>query len=277
MYLCDISGLETYPESMKGEVFAGSKWFTRGWTLQKLIAPLDVIFYDRDWNEIGTKSTLQISITAVTGISAEVLLNTTSISSNNRSNVHSSLSLAHKMSWASGQKTTRTEDVAYCLMGILGINMPILYVEGKNAFFRLQKEIIQNYICLGYWTSVLARSPDDFYNSSRVVQRNRGLQPVQIRRNFYRSPYSITNLGLCISLPFIESQAFLEAMLDGKYILLILFLEQESTPNEPALWARIGCYLYNRKDRDDDDGLVNRETIYIRAEKDNHWIDPILR
>jgi hypothetical protein len=67
-------------------------------------------------------------------------------------------------------------------------------------------------------------------------------------------------------------------MLDGKYLLLSLFLEQESTPNEPALWARISCCLYNPKDHGiDDDGLADRETIYIRAGRGNHWIDPLLQ
>jgi len=47
------------------------------------------------------------------------------------------------MYWASKRETTRKEDEAYCLLGLFGVNMPLLYGEGSKAFFRLQQEIIK--------------------------------------------------------------------------------------------------------------------------------------
>ena len=53
------------------------------------------------------------------------------------------LCVAQIMSWAANRTTTRVEDRAYSLMGLLGVNMPMLYGEGKKAFRRLQLEIIR--------------------------------------------------------------------------------------------------------------------------------------
>jgi len=110
-----------------------SRWFTRGWTLQELIAPSNVIFFSNDWEEIGTNISLQASITKITGIPKDVLLE----------DELEHCSIAQRMSWASKRKTTRVEDIAYCLMGIFGVNMPMLYGEGDKAFFRLQEEIMK--------------------------------------------------------------------------------------------------------------------------------------
>ena len=109
----------------------GSKWFVRGWTLQELIAPERVLFVDRDWEGvIGSKSTLRNLISNITGIEEVArfdLLESTPIS------------IATKMSWASKRECSRQEDLAYCLMGLFNINMPLLYGEGgQNAFIRLQ-------------------------------------------------------------------------------------------------------------------------------------------
>jgi len=86
-----------------------SCWFSRGWTLQELIAPSSVIFYDSSWMEIGTKSSLQDIITKATKIPADMLVGYANLND---------YSVAQKMSWASRRKTTRVEDIAYCLMGI---------------------------------------------------------------------------------------------------------------------------------------------------------------
>ncbi|KAI0432190.1 hypothetical protein F5Y09DRAFT_329777 [Xylaria sp. FL1042] len=90
-------------------VFPGSKWFTRGWCVQELIAPP------------RAQADLTDLISKITGINKEVL----------------------KISWAAQRETTREEDKAYCLFGILNIFMPILYGEASKAFMRLQGEIIK--------------------------------------------------------------------------------------------------------------------------------------
>ncbi len=96
-YLADVSVLSLDPAAM--EVFRGSRWFTRGWCLQELLAPETLVFYDRDWKEIGTKQGLQTEISIFTGIKEEHVSNPMSAST------------AQKMSWASKRKTTRLEDI----------------------------------------------------------------------------------------------------------------------------------------------------------------------
>lgn len=114
--------------------FKWSRWFTRGWTLQELIAPQIVEFYAADWKPIGTKEKLQNEIAAITGIDPGALLGEDL----------STFNIAQRMSWASQRSTTRLEDRAYSLLGIFQVNMPLVYGEGNRAFLRLQEEILKN-------------------------------------------------------------------------------------------------------------------------------------
>lgn len=124
--------------------FAASRWFTRGWTLQELVAPSVVVFLDAAWQEMGTRSSLVEEIAAVTGIDEEVLAPVLKGGRPERSvrAVLDACSIAQRMSWASGRRTTRAEDAAYSLMGLFDVNMPLLYGEGEKAFVRLQREIM---------------------------------------------------------------------------------------------------------------------------------------
>lgn len=108
--------------------------FTRGWTLQELIAPRHVRFYNTGWYPIGTKKSLANHLWRITRISYLLLQDQVSLSA---------FSVAQRMSWAATRQTTRTEDIAYCLFGIFDLNLPLLYGEGKKAFRRLQLEIIR--------------------------------------------------------------------------------------------------------------------------------------
>lgn len=110
---------------------AKSKWWARGWTLQELIAPSNFEFYGKDeqgWIYMGNKVLLLDVIISRTGIAREVLSGLDV----------GKCSIAMRMSWASDRETTRLEDIAYCLLGIFRVNMPLLYGEGKKAFLRLQ-------------------------------------------------------------------------------------------------------------------------------------------
>ncbi|KAH7324433.1 heterokaryon incompatibility protein-domain-containing protein [Stachybotrys elegans] len=111
------------------------RWFTRGWTLQELIAPLRVEFYTADWQFLGTLSEHKTFIVGLTGITEGIL---------DKSLGLDDVSVATRMSWASRRRTARKEDEAYCLLGIFGINMPLIYGEGEKAFRRLLNEIITN-------------------------------------------------------------------------------------------------------------------------------------
>ncbi|KAI6010562.1 heterokaryon incompatibility protein-domain-containing protein [Pisolithus marmoratus] len=107
---------------------------SNGWTLQELIAPKQVKFFNKDWVPIGNKQHLAPVLTDITEIPRNVL---TGGLAGKR------LSVAQIMSWAAERKTERVEDRAYSLMGLFGVNMPMLYGEGKNTFQRLQLEIIR--------------------------------------------------------------------------------------------------------------------------------------
>ena len=114
--------------------FRGSAWFTRGWTLQELIAPALVVFLSREWYPIGTKSSLAPLIEAITGIEVDILTGVRS---------PREVSVSKRMSWAAKRVTTREEDRAYSLLGLFGIHMPTIYGEGQDAFFRLQEKIFK--------------------------------------------------------------------------------------------------------------------------------------
>ena len=120
-----------------------SRWFTRGWTLQELIAPKNLHFFDRGWRFIASRSRIVHELESITGIHSAVLSRQTLYFTRDDEFWLSKYSIAQRMHWASKRKTTRKEDEAYSLLGIFGINMPLLYGEGVRAFQRLQEEIIR--------------------------------------------------------------------------------------------------------------------------------------
>jgi hypothetical protein len=134
VHMSDVVASGPMPPRTNKEEFCKSKWFTRGWTLQELIAPPYVEFYSSEWIELGTRLSLSNWIRGVTGINENVLTYRRPIFD---------ITIGERMSWAANRETTREEDKAYCLLGIFGINMPLLYGEGTKAFFRLQQEIFQ--------------------------------------------------------------------------------------------------------------------------------------
>ncbi|PVH83581.1 HET-domain-containing protein [Cadophora sp. DSE1049] len=129
VYLPDLPADVPVVEGLKA-----CRWFTRGWTLQELIAPRDIRFYGRDWHWLGTKKDFAEQISTITGIRVPVLRLTKS---------PKIYSISTRMSWAANRTTKRIEDMAYCLLGIFDVTMPMLYGEGTRAFGRLQEEIIK--------------------------------------------------------------------------------------------------------------------------------------
>ncbi|PNP51259.1 hypothetical protein THARTR1_08163 [Trichoderma harzianum] len=113
---------------------AKSRWFTRGWTLQELLAPPPekLIFYSSDWTRLGSKTDFVDIVSSITRINKQYL--------QGQDLRHASV--AQKMSWAALRQTSRLEDVAYCLLGLFDINMPMIYGEGSRAFIRLQEAIM---------------------------------------------------------------------------------------------------------------------------------------
>ena len=113
--------------------FRRSLWFQRGWTLQELIAPINMVFLSNNWKPIGSKHALNGLVESITKISCRALLHLEPLSS---------FSVAQRLSWAAERETTKKEDRAYSLLGIFDITMPILYGEGDRAFRRLQEQIM---------------------------------------------------------------------------------------------------------------------------------------
>ena len=112
--------------------FRNCRWLTRGWTLQELLAPRTVEFYDNTGRKLGDKTSLERHVCDITGIPAEAL----------RGRPLSSFSIEERFSWQRIRTTKRPEDQAYSLSGICGVSMIPIYGEGRDkAMFRLRREI----------------------------------------------------------------------------------------------------------------------------------------
>jgi hypothetical protein len=128
VYLSDVSTGNPFRSSALDK----SRWFTRGWTLQELLAPSSVEFFSREGKRLGDRKLLEAQLQHITGIPIQALQGTPL----------SEFSVDLRMSWAAKRVTTIEEDQAYCLLGIFNTNLPLIYGEGKeNAFRRLRKEI----------------------------------------------------------------------------------------------------------------------------------------
>jgi ankyrin repeat protein len=166
--------------------FEESRWFSRGWTLQELIAPSRVVFFGEDWTMLEFTVNRQNVVAKSTGIPVDILLHEKDLDE---------FSIAQRMSWASGRQTSRIEDRAYSLMGLFGINMPLIYGEKEMAFIRLQQEImkISNDHSIFAWRSKdsidgFPTSPAAFSNSHNIVQTN--------PRRSLDDPFTVDNRGV---------------------------------------------------------------------------------
>lgn len=196
-FLADVLPDDHELVSFWNHTLYASRWFTRGWTLQELLAPSQVQFFNQDWHKIGNRSGLAREVSEITGIEEDILCR--------RCRVEDAC-LARRMSWASKRTTTRVEDMAYCLLGLLGVRMPPLYGEGERAFVRLQEEVMkgstdQSLLAWGYGVSwspsgktlhqdVLADSPNAFEHGGDLRRSPREKTP----------HFSMTNRGLHIYL-----------------------------------------------------------------------------
>ncbi|KAI6099174.1 hypothetical protein F5141DRAFT_1066743 [Pisolithus sp. B1] len=215
------------------------EWFSRGWTLQELIAPTDLQFFNKDWQLIGDKRNLACMLMEITRVPRGVLEDGLAAYGP---------SVAQVMSWAADRTTTRVEDRAYSLMGLVDVNMPMLYGEGKKAFLRLQQEIIRKSSdqTIFAWDPtdqtpqaccVLADDPSLFRDCHDIIQidskefyselsglwnppgngANRGdTGPLQRRNHYFWGflfpqqwtiqmqvfhPFTVTNMGIHVQLP----------------------------------------------------------------------------
>ncbi|GAW15015.1 hypothetical protein ANO14919_044230 [Xylariales sp. No.14919] len=187
-YLSDVSipdetdhaaGLETgqsgfHLHDSPFDSFQRSRWFRRGWTLQELLAPRKVRFYSRNWTPIGTKNDMAPLLAKITRVDAIYLLYAQDIRS---------ASIAQRMAAVADRTTTRPEDIAYCLLGLFNVNMPLLYGEGAMAFVRLQEEIMKvsddHSIFAWTWIAELTGRM-----STETFAARRGLLSLEYKPNF---------------------------------------------------------------------------------------------
>ncbi|KAI0708859.1 HET-domain-containing protein [Cerioporus squamosus] len=257
-FLDDVD--DDHDPRLKDSRFRRSRWFTRGWTLQELIAPAVVVFVSQTWRLIGTKADLGDLVEEITGVDRAILNHTRRLDS---------VSVARRMSWASKRKTTREEDRAYSLMGLFGVNMPTIYGEGENAFIRLQEEILKHvpdqsifvwgpilyddevlYRNLGpehasddsrYWQSrnLFAWSPDAFVSSRNIDSIPLEAFECKIGIRSALSEYAVTSHGIRTRLPIIplhhggDKTTYLAVLAcgdaEGRLLALLLYPEREGS------------------------------------------------
>ncbi|KAF2625511.1 hypothetical protein BU25DRAFT_371926, partial [Macroventuria anomochaeta] len=136
VYLSDVEANASDKDSELSQkwkpAFRKSRWFTRGWTLQELLAPKLVEFFSVEGKRLGDRESLKQTIHEITEIPVEALSGSSLFK----------FSVAERLSWTANRETTRKEDGAYCLLGIFGTHLPLIYGEGKEkALKRLRREI----------------------------------------------------------------------------------------------------------------------------------------
>ena len=153
VYLSDVSAVNC-TQLQRQSAFVRSRWFTRGWTLQELLAPRSVQFFSHDGERLGDKDSLEQQIHEATGIVVHAL----------KGMPLSQFPVDERMSWTAKRETTIDEDQVYCLLGIFDVYLPLIYGEGKeHAFRRLQDEIDRRSIVniQGRSAIITARSDTD--------------------------------------------------------------------------------------------------------------------
>jgi hypothetical protein len=207
VYLSDLSDDQLQHKDSRAvySELQACRWFSRGWTLQELIAPNNLLFYSNTWKLVGSKGDLLEPITNITRVDPLVLTNRCELNE---------LSVAKRLSWAAHRHTRRIEDQAYCLLGLLDVNIPLIYGEGEKAFLRLQDELLKLSAdpSLFVWfrgtdSGILAPSPRNFHSCGKIVR----VRVVQISHS-----WEMTHRGLRMSLPMLPlSQRGLDATFLG--------------------------------------------------------------
>ncbi|RDX40462.1 HET-domain-containing protein [Lentinus brumalis] len=260
--------------------FGSSIWFQRGWTLQELIAPRFFIFLSSSWEIIGTKADFAELLEVHFLIPATVLRFQIS---------HTQFSIAQRMSWFQLRKTTRLEDEAYCLLGLFEIHLPPLYGEGRNAFRRLQEEIMKESadttLFAWRWSftdsperCLLAASPADFevsWRKDEVVYTppRRTQVPADTTANvtlalgadLHDMTFAVTPTGIRANIPIFmwRGKTFADlywSLGDGRRV----FLHLEPDPDSEAISSRRTSYRVGEPRQTGDFFLTGDEAYFVR-------------
>jgi tetratricopeptide (TPR) repeat protein len=194
VFLSDVSlsaGTETAACSDWEASFRASAWFTRGWTLQELIASVSVEFFSCEGQRIGDKTSLNQLLHEITDIPLAALRNCPL----------DQFSTSERRRWVENRRTTEEEDIVYCLLGLLGVSMPATYGEGtESALRRLQAEVEET----GNAPSIIPFSR----NQSFV---GRELQLAELEAKLFSSEQTTTTLAIVGPGGTGKSQLALEA------------------------------------------------------------------
>ncbi|KAJ5567853.1 heterokaryon incompatibility protein-domain-containing protein [Penicillium hetheringtonii] len=248
----------------KNSKFASSRWFTRGWTLQELLVPREMCFFSCDWVKLGRRRSLISILYHITKIPEGLLIHSAPLQR---------IAIAEKMFWASQRKTTRPEDMAYCLMGLFDVNMPLLYGEGgTKVFIRLQEEIMKasDDNSLFAWID-RTLSPENWYRpygllaiSVRYFADSQSIVSMPLR---YQSPFSMTNKGLHIDLPLMTTnkKGLWVATLgcgrwsDDRYLPVDIYLKERNNALSDFTRVGVDCLPVPQETK-----LSKTKAIYIR-------------
>jgi hypothetical protein len=186
VHLSDVADLAEDQTILKAVL--ASRWWSRGWTLQEFIAPRKLQFYTADWIYLTDKADLANHTEVIAGIPSKYILRKD----------NDMACVAERLRWAAGRATTRPEDMAYCLLGLATVNMPLLYGEGgARAWRRLQEAIVSTISDDSIFaikppkhkspkTYLFARRPSDFMSGLTCTQQG----------SYGDTVISITNIGI---------------------------------------------------------------------------------
>ena len=211
-YLSDVAAMSDFEDS---------SWFKRGWTLQELIAPKQVVFLTTEWEVLGTSTPIapwHVSpdlgdrVAEITGVPRAVF--------GNRERLRS-LSVEEKCRWIGSRKTTKIEDMAYCLLGILDVAMPLIYGERYRAWLRLEKEVSEKH-----------NMKIDLPRPHALGKRDSGVELVT-RQKVHRSRERVLTLRAAIPsyYPNELGEELLKAAAEGNESKVRLYLGQGSPCN----------------------------------------------
>jgi hypothetical protein len=267
--ICYVYLEDFEPWSSPPSKLSSCKWFKRGWTLreymvyygantsrflissiEELIAPSSVEFYDSKWDKFGTKASLCEQIADITGIDSLVLCGADP----------TRRTVAERMSWASERSTSRIEDTAYSLMGLFDVFMPMLYGEGDRAFIRLQEEIMKQsedytifaWKCAGPETrhrGLFAQSPAEFRSLVQSQDNiSTGLQSIShyiTPDQQLHNPAALTSRGLLIGLPLLKRNILKNEVSESNEVVQLLTRGRGFAPFRRFLGSsdRPGTYL----------------------------------
>lgn len=224
-----------------GSAVRRSRWFTRGWTLQEMIAPFNLVFLARDWSVLGTKqgdTSFTKMLSEITGVPVPVL----------QGRVRPrDVSVATRMKWASSRETTRREDIAYCMLGLFEVNMPLLYGEGHKAFIRLQEEILKRTSdqSIFAWNRYddAEEDPDEvcglFAHSPLQFRECGGIERLPLSATTESVPVEMTSHGLRVQLYLRPCwNDFMDTEDEDYYALLDCIVVIGSVSYCPTIWLR---------------------------------------